>query len=236
MSKSKFLVTSVAALMASVSLAHGAPVMGESGVPSSGPITYSSAASAQMQPSTAAAPAAAMQAAPITALPFNKPANDSSQHYGQPAYGQSTATQPAYGQSVTPTLSYAAPQINTPSMQHEPAAISVAPSTIEPQQQNNISFMTGGIGDEERDALNEAKGRYNLHVMSSSRDGAFTGDTKLSIQDRKGNTLVTADAGPLFYAQLPAGKYTLTAENNGNQQTKPLTIGKNGSSNVHLLW
>ncbi len=220
--KSASFLISAATLMATASLAYGAPVMGESGIPSAGPITYSSASSAQV-------PAAAMSTgtAPATALPFTKPAYET-QHYGQPAA-------PSYVQPVQTAPAQATPVANTDA--GKPVALTpVTPSAVEPQQQNNIAFVTGGIGDEEREALNEAKARYNLHVLSSSRDGAFTGDTKLSIQDHKGNTLVTADAGPLFYAALPAGKYVLMAENNGMEQKKPISIGKGGSSNVHLVW
>ena len=200
-----------AALILSASVAHSAPIIDESGIPTSGPVTYGHTTTTHSVITT--------DTTPITQLPFTKPDYET-QHYGQP--------------DAQPNMQ------NAPSVPYQSnatgAVVSLSPSSIEPQQQNNITFVTGGIGDEEREILNEAKSRYNLHLLSSSKDGAYTGESKLTIADAKGSILVSADAGPIFYAQLPAGKYTLTAQNNGLQKTKQLNIGKSGSSNLHLVW
>lgn len=78
---------------------------------------------------------------------------------------------------------------------------------MQPMQAGDINYVTGGIGDEERAALHAVESQYNLRVMSASNDGAFVGDTHLVIRNHRGDTLLDAVAGPLFFAKLPYGTY-----------------------------
>lgn len=74
------------------------------------------------------------------------------------------------------------------------------------QEYGDVTFVTGGIGDEEREAMQEMRRDYNLHIMRSEKDGAFTGETNIIIYDRNGNEILAIEAGPLFYINLPVGK------------------------------
>src|SRR5262249_5542328 len=102
-------------------------------------------------------------------------------------------------------------------------------------QQGDVRYITGGIGDEEREALDAVKKDYNLHVTSTNKDGEFNGDTQIVILGKGGEKLVDVVAGPLFYAQLPAGHYTLQAVNGGVQKQQKVTIGGK-DARVYLRW
>src|SRR5689334_11347717 len=66
----------------------------------------------------------------------------------------------------------------------------------QPQQEGSVTYITGGIGDEERDALRAVSRDYNLHVMSASTSGAFAGQTQIIIRSRQGEEVVDeSDAG-----------------------------------------
>lgn len=110
-----------------------------------------------------------------------------------------------------------------------------APSFGE-QMQGDVVFLTGGVGEDERLALQDARANYNVHIMISSKDGAFISGTSIVITDRKGNEVLATEAGPLLYATLPNGKYTLAAEFLGIEQTKTLYVQHNKSNDVHLIW
>ena len=110
------------------------------------------------------------------------------------------------------------------------------PGTIPIQQEGRATYVTGGIGDEERDMLDSVRHEYNLHIMNSSKKGEFTSDTNLAIYDNKGNQIINTAAGPLFYANLPAGKYTISAENEGSTQRKNINISSNHATNTNLVW
>jgi len=108
--------------------------------------------------------------------------------------------------------------------------------SLQPQQTGNVTYLTGGIGDEERDALKTVKNDYNFSLMSASKAGEFVGNTQVVIKDRQGNQLVNTYAGPMFYAQLPPGRYTVQAISEGQSRSQNITIAQGRSSNVHFSW
>ena len=103
-------------------------------------------------------------------------------------------------------------------------------------QSGEIKYITGGIGDEERNTLKEAKDKYNLSVVSAARTGEYVGDTRLIISDQQGRELLDTEAGPLFYAQLPPGKYVVEAESRGQARKRQIIIGENKPSHIHFSW
>lgn len=109
-------------------------------------------------------------------------------------------------------------------------------SMPQPQQEGSITYITGGIGDEERDALNAVKNNYNLSIMSASVSGSFTGDTHIAIRDRQGMELLNTDAGPLFYAKLPAGRYTVEGSSEGQNRSQAITIASGQPAHIHFSW
>lgn len=110
-----------------------------------------------------------------------------------------------------------------------------AMAQIVPQKAGDITYITGGIGRAETDALKAAQADYNLLLTSSNTEGYFVGDTALKILDSKGKNLVTALAGPLFYAKLPAGIYTLEATRAGEVKKQRITIGK-ATTRAYFTW
>lgn len=112
---------------------------------------------------------------------------------------------------------------------------STAFAQLTPVQSGDITYVTGGIGRDEVDALKATQGAYNLHVMSSSISGHFVGDTNLTLIDHKGTPVLTADAGPIFYAKLPAGTYTVEAAHEGIVKKQRVTVGTR-SARVNFAW
>lgn len=106
-----------------------------------------------------------------------------------------------------------------------------------PAGQQGPTYVTGGIGDEERMEMERVRSDYNVHVMSSARDGSFAGDTSMIFYNKAGEAVLTTnDAGPLLYTNLPAGKYVVTAESEGEQQKKIVNISQNKATNLHFVW
>jgi hypothetical protein len=106
------------------------------------------------------------------------------------------------------------------------------------QTYNGIRYLNGGVGKDEEMAI-KAQGRdYNVHMtFAAGQRSAYLAGVKLTVTGSKGNTvLMNGEAGPLFYAKLPAGSYHATAEINGMKQTKSFTVGNSGSVNVVFFW
>lgn len=104
-------------------------------------------------------------------------------------------------------------------------------------QNGDITYVTGGVGDDERDAIKAQANNYNLHISAASRAGHYMIDNGVTIASKKGQELVNEpNAGPLFYAKLPPGIYVITATNGDQHQSRTVRISPKKSSDVHFTW
>jgi len=96
-----------------------------------------------------------------------------------------------------------------------------------PQQQNGIGYVNGGVGQEEQSAMRAQRADYNLLLTFATRQsGAYRSDVQLDITDAKGTSLLSvANAGPMFYAKLPAGTYRISAAAEGKTFKRSVKIG-----------
>ena len=116
-------------------------------------------------------------------------------------------------------------------------AIAQTDGMPEIMQQNNITYVTGGIGDDEKAALDAAKGNYNLHIINANPDGAYVSNVHLSIADKTGTEVFSSDAGPIFYAKIPNGRYSVTATHNDQTKKQNLTISsQTKASHINFVW
>ncbi len=104
-------------------------------------------------------------------------------------------------------------------------------------QQGQVSYMTGGIGEDEQQAMEASARDYNLLISNAEKDGEFTAGTDYFITDSHGRAILRAhNTGPLFYAQLPAGSYVIHATYDGIQKVKDISIGARAPTDIHLIW
>jgi hypothetical protein len=105
------------------------------------------------------------------------------------------------------------------------AAIDPAGVEVKPEQQNGITFLNGGIGKDEADAIRATKG-YNFKMTFATGPGnAFVSDVDVGISTRDGKqVLALNEAGPLVYVKLPTGDYDVTASSGGQTQRRKVAI------------
>jgi hypothetical protein len=133
---------------------------------------------------------------------------------------------PAPQQAVTPSMP---PRYQT--QQQEPST-----PALQAQQQGNITFVSGGAGDEDRDALHQVENQYNLRLMFAARNGDFLANIGVTMSDARGNTVLdTIAEGPIFYAHVPPGRYRVTVSNQGQAQSRDISIG-NGAVRQDFYW
>lgn len=108
-------------------------------------------------------------------------------------------------------------------------------SDLLPERQNGIQFLSGGIGVEERNAMQAESKVYNLKLSFSLKDGAYIADVKVAIDSGKKPLVRTNSDGPLFYAKLPPGKYSIAVSYQGKTQTRTVDVGKS-STNLFFHW
>ena len=106
------------------------------------------------------------------------------------------------------------------------------------QQQDGLRFVTGGVGLEEREALKDMRGDFNVRLTFAVKGtGAYVADVDVAIADAKGmSVLKTMSDGPKLYAELAPGKYTVKATFSGKTQTKRISVGKMGATEATFYW
>lgn len=111
-----------------------------------------------------------------------------------------------------------------------------APGALEVKKQGEISYVSGGAGDEEQKTLEQHAKEFNLKVTFASPSGQYGGASRLEIRDQSNNTVLdTRSDGPLFYAKLPPGKYTIAAmDGAGAAQKKTVQLAADSRSEVQF--
>lgn len=120
-----------------------------------------------------------------------------------------------------------------------PADLSLSPLPTE-ETQGSVRFRTGGIGEDEAAAMQQAESAYPLSVEflqhAKPRD-EFLASVEVTIKDGAGNAVLsTRSTGPFLLAQLPSGQYTVTAEDEGRIKTKRVEIAPHKRDRVVFIW
>lgn len=108
---------------------------------------------------------------------------------------------------------------------------------IQRQEQNGITYLSGGIGEDEAKAIQQATG-YNLHMtFSIGPEGKYVPDVDVVIQKVDGQSVLTlTQAGPLVYVQLPPGKYSVVATRGGQERRDTFDVGSGAPRKLVFSW
>jgi hypothetical protein len=95
------------------------------------------------------------------------------------------------------------------------------------RSQGSVTYLSGGIGKDESDAMKQAASRYSLAIeMSSGPRGEYLADVKIDIRDPRGASVLSATSdGPMLLANLAPGHYTINATRNGQTQQRNIVVG-----------
>ena len=117
-------------------------------------------------------------------------------------------------------------------------ALAQGAATLQPKTENNISYISGGVGKDEQELASAiSRFGYNVQlVFAEQQTGAYLADVRVRIADPKGGVILDAVSdGPMFLAKLPPGRYQVVAEANGSARTTTVDAGS-GAKRVTLLW
>ncbi len=100
-----------------------------------------------------------------------------------------------------------------------------------------VTYVSGGVSDEELDMLKARASEFSLHVLLSGTGGEFVGDAHFRILDSSNaEVLRISGAGPYVYVQLPAGKYLIESYLNGTEKKATVTIVDKRSTKANLVF
>jgi hypothetical protein len=97
----------------------------------------------------------------------------------------------------------------------------------QPQQQNGVSYINGGVGTDEQNAMRALRADYNLQLtFATKQTGAYRSDVQVDIAEPRGSTVLSvANAGPMFFVKLPAGTYRISASAEGKTFKRTVKLG-----------
>jgi hypothetical protein len=99
-------------------------------------------------------------------------------------------------------------------------------------------YVSGGVGADERAALEERGKAFNVKLAFAEQRGPYLADVNVMIVDGKGAEILSlASAGPWFYIHLPPGRYNVKATYNGQtKEIRNLQVPKDKAVSRVLTW
>jgi hypothetical protein len=95
------------------------------------------------------------------------------------------------------------------------------PSPQVSEQDPNIRYISGGIGETSENYLLSLHKDYNLQLLfAEEKTGVYLSDVDVQITDKKGQVFLNTKAdGPYLLAQLSPGRYKVSATHLGKTKT-----------------
>jgi len=120
-------------------------------------------------------------------------------------------------------------------------ALSTGMSSLPPvKEQGVVSYITGGIGEDEATAFRQAAATYPLELVFAQKArprDEFLSDVRVTIRHRSGRLLLnTVTDGPFLLAKLPAGNYTITADHDGELKSQSIEIHAGKHQRAVFVW
>jgi hypothetical protein len=105
-------------------------------------------------------------------------------------------------------------------------------------REGSIAFLSGGVGQQERETLKEMGKGYPLKLMFSNKEGKYLSDVIVKVRDQNDKTiLTTVSDGPWLFINLPSGTYHLDASFKGNEKKiSKVNIEKETQKVISIQW
>lgn len=118
------------------------------------------------------------------------------------------------------------------------AADNVSPQP-QPQQQGSVSFISGGVGDDDAQRMKQLRSGYPVELLfvTQGNPNQYLSDVKVQIMDKGGKVVLdtTAD-GPFLLAKIPPGRYSVSADSNGSVKRQTIQVGGGKTQRVMFVW
>lgn len=97
------------------------------------------------------------------------------------------------------------------------ASAFAAEAPLPPEQHlGTVSYVSGGVGEQQAKAFENAMGKFDLAIEVLERAGRhneFTANAEVKIVDKRGHSMLdTRASGPFVLVDLPPGKYSVEAD------------------------
>ncbi|TCS34706.1 hypothetical protein EDC30_11236 [Paucimonas lemoignei] len=145
------------------------------------------------------------------------------------ASGMQTSTSGGGGQLITPDIAQSRPASSSSSV------------AVTPRTENGVTYMCGGVGEDETAYMKQAAAKdYDLMMTFAEKTGSYVANVDVSIVDARGRTVLeTKCDGPILLVDLPSGgNYRIHAESGGRtiDRSAAVKAGKGHARPVTFVW
>lgn len=121
-------------------------------------------------------------------------------------------------------------------------AMSVSINTMavpEVHQNEAVSFVSGGVGEEERQEIMNLARAYPLEFLFAARGSPneYLADVKVQIRDMDGRIIMeTISQGPFLLVKVPPGRYFVRADYEGTIKQQSVRVTGGHPQRTVFIW
>ncbi|MGD1324412.1 carboxypeptidase regulatory-like domain-containing protein [Pandoraea pnomenusa] len=105
------------------------------------------------------------------------------------------------------------------------------------QAGDEVSYITGGIGEDEVREFREVAPKYNLRMTFASKTGSYLSDVDVTITTLAGHQMLAVRTeGPFLFVRIPAGGYRIVAQTARNSEVRKVQVPTRGNLDLHFAW
>lgn len=113
----------------------------------------------------------------------------------------------------------------------------IAATLPQPKTEHGITYVNGGIGEDESTAMKAEAKHYPLSlILSAGKDGEYLADVPVTIRNSAGKAVLQAHAGPILLIKAPPGTYRIAATRHGKTLEQTVVVTAKGERQVSLHW
>lgn len=124
------------------------------------------------------------------------------------------------------------------------AGLALAPLAAHPtdampevRDHDGVAYVSGGVGLDERAQLEALGTEFNLKLTFALTTRSFLSDVPVRILDGTGRIVLEATAdGPLFFARLAPGTYTVEVGAEDQLQRRAVQVAAGRQTQVNFFW
>jgi len=109
-----------------------------------------------------------------------------------------------------------------------------------PHTEGPVTYVSGGIGMDQAKAIKTAAAQYPLELeflRQAKPKDEYLADIKVQIKNSSDKTVLDVISdGPFLLARLPAGRYSVSADNNGKWEHRKVSVAENSHKRVVFEW
>ena len=106
-----------------------------------------------------------------------------------------------------------------------------------PKRFGDAVYLSGGVTQDEAQAMRAVASQYNLRVAFIAHTGQYLADVPVSIRNERGNVVFDGVSdGPMLWIGVPPGRYVVTARYSGQPLAQRVEVGSQMRSPVFFRW